>query len=96
MIESHIWGTFIATNKPTEQLASINDDIARTVEAALKLGDVGLLQSDIAWLEHLLMSYRLSRAAIIDYFLAYYQASRIHLGESAHIVADWLAHIDTT
>ncbi len=93
MIESHIWGTFIATNKPTGDLTAINEDIARTIEAALKLGDAGLLQDDMAWIEHLLMGYRLPSSLIFDYVLAYYQAARIHLGESASLVVDWLAHL---
>ena len=93
LIESHIWGTFIATNKPTEDLTAINDDIALTIEASLQLGDVNLLANDMAWLEYLLMSYRLSTTWIEEYVMVYHQAAKIHLGEPAGAIVDWLANL---
>ena len=93
LIESHVWGTFVATNKQTEHLAAINGDIAQTIVAALKLGDVELLSTDITWIEHLLMGYRLPKEWIRDYVLAYYQAAIIHLGESASMIVDWLSQL---
>jgi DNA-binding transcriptional MerR regulator len=93
LIESHVWGTFLATKKPTGHLIAINKDISETIEAALKLGDVGLLQNDIIWIEYLLMSYRLSKTFIADYVMAYYQAAKIHLGESAGAIVDWLSRL---
>lgn len=93
LIEAHVWGTFIATNKPTAHLSAINNDIAQTIEAALKLEDIGVLNADVAWLEELLVSYRLPRNLMVNYVLAYYQAARIHMGESAGMVVDWLARL---
>jgi methanogenic corrinoid protein MtbC1 len=93
LIESHVWGTFVATNKPTGHLTAINNEVGQTIEAALKLGDTGLLQTDITWIEHLLMGYQLSRSFILDYVVAYYQAAKIHLGESARVIVDWLSYL---
>ena len=92
-IESQVWGTFTATGKPTEHLSSINNDIAQTIIAALKLGEIQLLQSDISWIEHLLMGYRLPKELVADFIVAYYEAARIHLDESASVIVDWLAQI---
>jgi len=91
LIESHVWGTFIATGKPTEHLAAINHDISQTVTAALDLGDINLLGKDIGWFEQLLLSYHQSSIFINDYMLAYYQAAKIHLSESPRLIVDWLA-----
>lgn len=93
LIEAHVWGTFIATNKPTSHLSAMNYNISQMVEAALKLGDMGLLGGEIAWIEHLLVGYRLSKPLIADYILAYYQAARIHLAESATVIIDWLSGV---
>ncbi len=93
LIESHVWGTFIATNRATDHLSAINHSIAQVIEAALKLGDIGLLGSEIAWIERVMVGYRLSKTLLADYMLAYYQAARIHLGESAAIVVDWLSRV---
>ena len=96
LIESHVWSTFMTSNKSTEHLTSINSDIAQTIEAALKLGDIGLLKSDINWIENLLMGYRLPKDLVADYILTYYQAARIHLDEPASIIIDWLSQVLTT
>jgi methanogenic corrinoid protein MtbC1/predicted DNA-binding transcriptional regulator AlpA len=93
LLESHIWGTFVATNKSTDHLADINDDMAEMIIAALKLGDASLLQADINWIEHLLMGYRLPKEWIHDYVLAYYQSAKIHLGHSASMIVDWLSQL---
>lgn len=93
LVESHIWGTFVATNKSTDHLADVNDDVAEMIIAALKLGDTSLLQADMTWIEHLLMGYRLPKEWVQDYVLAYYQAAKIHLGESAGMIVDWLSQL---
>jgi len=93
LIESHVWGTFVAANKPTTHLSAINNDVAQTIEAALKLGDLAVLNGDISWIEDLLVGYHLPKNLIVDYVWAYYQAVRIHLGESAGMVVDWLADL---
>jgi methanogenic corrinoid protein MtbC1 len=93
LIESHVWGTFVATEKSTHQLMQLNQEVAQTITAALKLGGVELLGIDIAYLEHLLVSYRPSPERLQDYLLTYYQAAKIHLGEPAAVVVDWLAQL---
>lgn len=93
LIESHVWGTFFATEKPTRQLMEINLGIAQTIIAALKLGGMELLGNDMTYIEHLFVSYRPSSELLSDYLLAYHQAAKIHLGEPAAAVVEWLAQI---
>jgi hypothetical protein len=93
LLEAHVWGTFIASNKSTKHLMAVNYDMAEVIIAALKLGDVGLLEADISWIEHLLLGYRLPKEWIVDYMVAYYQAAKIHLGESAHMIVEWLSQL---
>lgn len=93
LIESHVWGTFFATEKSTRQLMEINLEIAQTIIAALKLGSMELLGNDIPYIEQLLVSYQPSREQLRDYLLAYYQAAKIHLGEPAAPIVDWLAQL---
>ncbi len=100
LIESHVWGTFIATNKSTQFLSAINDDVANAITAALKLGAVSLLSTDIHWLEEQLFSYHEASTFIQEYVRAYRDGAKIHLGDPARIIVDWLeqvvASIDTT
>ncbi len=93
LIETNVWGTFIATNKPTDHLTAINSDISQTIMAALILGDINLLKPDIGWIEELLIGYHQSSTYVYDYMLAYYQASKIHLGDPAKVIVEWLARL---
>jgi hypothetical protein len=88
-----VWGTFIATNKPTDHLSQMNHEFGGIIEAALKFGDIHLLAADIQWVEYLLASYRQPREVLIDYLQAYHQAVRIHLGDSASMIAEWLFNL---
>lgn len=93
LIESHVWGTFFASEKSTAQLMEINLEMAQAIIAALKLGSIALLGNDSTYVEHLFVSYRPTRELLDDYLLAYYQATKIHLGEPAAAVVEWLAQI---
>jgi DNA-binding transcriptional MerR regulator len=93
LIETHVWGQFIATNKPTRYLAKINNDIGQIIDAALNLGDMALLETDISWIEYLLTSYRPPKQLIIEYLLTYQQGARIHLGDSASMVLDYFSQL---
>jgi methanogenic corrinoid protein MtbC1 len=93
LIETHVWDRFIATNKPTQYLAEINNDIGQIIDASLNLGDMALLETDISWIEYLLTSYRPPKQLIIEYMLAYQQGASIHLGDSASMVLDWFSQL---
>jgi methanogenic corrinoid protein MtbC1 len=90
-IDAHVWGTFIATDKATVELNAINEDMAQSIVAALKLGDILLLGDSVEDIAHLLMGYRLPAQLLKDYLMAYHQAARVHLAESAQVLVDWLA-----
>lgn len=90
-IDSHIWSTFIATNQSTTNLTAINEELAHSIVAALKLGDIYFLGDDINSIEHLLMGYRLSQETLRTYLSAYHQAVKVHLGEAAPFLVEWLS-----
>ncbi|MEM7127977.1 MAG: MerR family transcriptional regulator [Chloroflexota bacterium] len=93
IMESHVWGSFVANNMPTDDLMQINSDFALTLMAALRLGSVELLGKNSEWIEDLLISYRPSQEFIHEYLTVYGQAAKIHLSESANLIRDWLAKI---
>ena len=95
MIESHVWGLFLAEGKPTKHLTQINTDMAQSIIAALKLGNVDYLGNDAAWFEHVIVSYRSPSDLVHDYLRAYHQASMIHLSEAASLITDWLGQLAT-
>ncbi len=93
LIESHVWGTFIAANTPTQSLDILNDELAMSITAALKLGDITLLGTDIKDVQNSILNTRQPARFIFDYLQAYYQGARIHLDDESGIIVDWLEQV---
>lgn len=89
-IESNVRAAFVTSGKPTDQLASINIDFSEAVVAALRLGDIKLLATDLNGIQDLLIAHRWPSSLLNEYLVAYHQAARIHLSDSANIIVDWL------
>jgi methylmalonyl-CoA mutase cobalamin-binding subunit len=90
-VDAHVWSTFIAASKPTAALNALNADMAESITAALRLGDILFLGDDIGAIDHLLMRHRLPRQLLIDYLAAYHQAAKAHLLGPDPVVLEWLS-----
>lgn len=93
LIESDVWSSFAAAGKLTDQLGEINLEMAGIINAALKFGDSSILNSDMEWIHFLMTSYRLTEQEVHEYIDAYYQAAKVHLGDSAQMIVNWLAEL---
>jgi methanogenic corrinoid protein MtbC1 len=93
MIEATVRAAFVTAGKPTGQLASINSEFARAIEAALRLGDINLLASDFNGVQDLLISFRWPSDLLKEYLVAYQRAARIHLTDSASVITEWLERV---
>jgi DNA-binding transcriptional MerR regulator len=91
LVEAHVWARFIGDNQPTHHLTAVNNEMAQTIQAALSLGDSGLLPPDRSWYEQLLMGYRLDPAWLDLYFKSYHEALRIHCSSTGSLLVDWSA-----
>lgn len=92
-IEAHAWTGFSAAAQSSRQLMAVNQELAQTIIAALKLGGMGLAGSMAAFVELLLLSHSFSPELLGDYLLAYAQAARVYLGAPAATVVDWLTDL---
>jgi methanogenic corrinoid protein MtbC1 len=93
LIESHVWGAFIAANKPTQALDKLNSEMAMGITAALKLGDITLLGRESKDVQDALSSTHQSKRFIIDYLQAYSKGAKLHLGDAAGIIVNWLGDL---
>jgi methanogenic corrinoid protein MtbC1 len=93
LIESDIWSKFAAEGKATDQLAEMNLEMAGIINAALKFGDSSILNRDMAWIQYLMTSFRLSEKEVQEYIDAYYQAAQAHLGDSTEMIVGWLEEL---
>ena len=91
MIENAAWHEMQSSDIVYEHLRNANHHFAHNIIASLILGDIYLLDSEIAWLENLLSNYGLASSSIGAYLTAYHHAAQIHMDERGHILIDWLA-----
>ena len=66
---------------------------AGIIIAALKFSDNDIFSRDMAWINYLMTSYRLTESDIQAYITAYYEAASEHLGVPAQMVIDWLGDL---
>jgi DNA-binding transcriptional MerR regulator len=70
-----------------------NEFLSQEITAALSLGDLSFVRSDIEWAENLIINHGIPGRTLSDYLLAYYETAQIHLDEPGEPILDWLASI---
>ena len=78
---------------PPRYLNIANWHLARNIDAALALGDMCYLGTDIEWVAGLLGNYSLPVEGLRSYLIAYYEAARQHLDDRGEPVVTWLAQV---
>ncbi len=92
-IESEVWER-LEPLMPKRELALANQSFGRNILAALTLGDIDYLDSDIEWIEGLLVNHHQIPADSLDNYLeTYLEAAIHHLDRRGYIVLDWLARL---
>lgn len=74
-------------------LEEANTNFTRYITSALSLGDIHLLDYSVGWLHGLLENYSLSLKLTQQFFAAYHQAVKKHLGSDAKPILEWLEQI---
>ncbi|MFL7808772.1 MAG: B12-binding domain-containing protein [Anaerolineae bacterium] len=67
-----------------------NRELARHISAALVLGEIGLLDESMAWLQGMGEGEAVPAAVLDDYIRAYAQAARVQLDDRCRPVLAWL------
>jgi hypothetical protein len=74
-------------------LAIANWHLAQNIDAALALGDMSYLGTDIEWVAGLLGNYDLPVEGLRSYLVAYHKAAKQHLDERGEPVVTWLDQV---
>jgi DNA-binding transcriptional MerR regulator/methylmalonyl-CoA mutase cobalamin-binding subunit len=77
----------------SQYLAIANRHLAQNIDAALALGDMSYLGTDLEWIKGLLSNYDLPVAGLRGYLVAYLQAAREHLDERGEPIVTWLDRV---
>ncbi len=94
-IEAAVWSELEASGLPTYFLSEINNYFGRDISAALKLGDIELLNSNLDWLLALLANHGWPQQWLTIYLQAYDKAAAAHLPTAEHPLRQWLRHMST-
>jgi methanogenic corrinoid protein MtbC1 len=93
LLEAYVWQLMKAEKISQEHLAQANNKLGRDIVAALMLGNIAYVGSDITWIETLLINYQLDTEQLRRYLKAYYQAAQLNLEEPGGIIVEWLARL---
>jgi DNA-binding transcriptional MerR regulator/methylmalonyl-CoA mutase cobalamin-binding subunit len=64
--------------------------LGNNIIAALQLGNIHYLESEIDWLVHMLKSHQQPTGAVYTYLVNYASAVRQHLGEQGALIVNWM------
>ena len=93
LIEAEVWQAANSDRASHEHLSIATTHLALNILAALKLGDIDFLGSDIEWVEGLLGNYRLPRQLLYGFLGVYRRAAEKHMDERGALVIDWLGRV---
>lgn len=90
LIESSVWRQLKQFGIAHADLETANYFLGRGISAALTLGDVALLGTDLEWVGGLLENYGTNHGALQYYLRAYRQAAHEQLDQRGAPVLSWL------
>lgn len=79
LIEATIWDAIATTAIPLNNISEANSFLGQNIKAALMLGNMDFIGSDLQWIEGLLGNYKLPVEQLYYYLKIYYAAAKTHL-----------------
>lgn len=92
-IEAETWQGMATNNVPYEHVSMANTHLSDDIMAALHLGDMGYLGTQIDWTKQLINNYDLPSNWLKDYLDTYHQAADEHLNGDGRPIVNWLAQV---
>ena len=71
----------LAQHIPLEDIEDANNNLAQDIIAALSLGDISLISSNLAWVEGLMTNKNIAGRKLTNYLSAYRDAVNSNLNE---------------
>jgi hypothetical protein len=96
LLEAEMWGRVEWLGLSSAHFSIANEALASNITAALALGDMNYLCTDIKWVAGLLENHQIPGELLSNYLNAYYEAAQVHLDARGRPVLDWLATLNGT
>ncbi len=77
------------------QLSAAHLNLEQGIVAALKLGNMGLINQDMEWIRGLLINHKIDGVVLSGYMKLYTQVAHTLLGEAGRPILDWLDKTST-
>jgi hypothetical protein len=94
LLEAEVWRRLELSGIRPEHLSIANEALSRNIMAALALGDIDFLCTDIAWVEELLDNHKIPREILGDYMKTYLHAAERHLEDGGQQIIQWLTRLN--
>jgi methanogenic corrinoid protein MtbC1 len=88
-VEAGMDGEMVAKGINTNYFSTAHKFMGDNIIAALHLGDMSYLDSEIDWLNVLVEGYHLPKSVVFSYLAMYSQAVQTYLGEHAGLLVEW-------
>jgi DNA-binding transcriptional MerR regulator len=89
LIEAEVLGAVEPNTRTLLSQAGANNYLAQYLTAALALGDLEFLDSDLGWIRGLLSGHQLPDAALHGYLQVYLAAAQKHLDQRGALIIEW-------
>lgn len=94
LIDALVWETTLPGSGISEHHLSVAGyNLSRNIIAALTLGNVDFLRSEVTWVTNLVVNHQLPPTLLCIYFEAYLKAAQKELDERGAPVITWLAQV---
>jgi hypothetical protein len=88
-VEVYLWERFQGNGMKANHLEIANQFLRHDIEAGLILGDLNLLNSEMNWVQNLLLHHDIPAALLPHYMTLYQQALEQTMDERGRIIIDW-------
>ena len=93
LIEAEVLSNLEPKTREMVRQAGANAYLAQYLGAALALGDVDFLDSDMSWIRGLLAAHQLPDAVLYGYLSTYWTAVQKYLDRRATIIVEWFRRV---
>lgn len=94
LIEAEVWQMLSDSDVSQRELSQANAHMTRNMTAALSLGNLDFIGTDMRWVEGLMVNYGIPLEQLRDFTQVYLQAAHKHLNAPAGaIILEWLDRV---
>lgn len=94
-VEAHLHASPALADMPASLLTNTNHEFGDNIEAALRLGDLAMISSNLDWVQGLLLNNhrRLTETSLAEYLAAYQEAVKKEMDKRAAPILHWFEHM---